>query len=97
LWDSYLPPGDCSSLASADFEIHRLKGILALNDGSFRIIQAVRDVFEIRDAENSRGDMNSADGPDHCKVVLIGCGLGASVTPWQRSLESFLHSDKSRQ
>jgi len=97
LWDSYLPPDGCSSLTSADFEIHRLKGILALNDGSFRIIQAVRDVFEIRDAENSRGDMNSADGPDHCKVVLIGRGLGASVTPWQRSLESFLHSDKNRQ
>jgi len=95
LWDSCLPPSDdCSSPVATDFEIHRLKGILALNDGSFRIIQAVRDVFEIRDVENSRGDMNS-DGPDHCKVVLIGRGLGASGIPWQRSLTSFLQSDKN--
>jgi len=97
LWDSCLPHSDgCSLPAPTDFEIHRLKGILALNDGSFRIIQAVRDVFEIRDVEDSRGDMNS-DGPGHCKVVLIGRGLGASGTPWQQSLTSFLQCDKSQQ
>jgi G3E family GTPase len=69
-----------------DFEIHRLKGILSLNDGSFKIIQAVRDVFEIRDSENR--PLN--DGPDHCKIVLIGRAIGASAVVWEQSLKHFL-------
>ncbi|KUL85377.1 hypothetical protein ZTR_06998 [Talaromyces verruculosus] len=35
----------------SEFEIHRLKGILALTDGTFKIIQAVREMYEIRDSE----------------------------------------------
>ena len=66
------------------FEIHRLKGILVLDDGSTKIIQAVRDVFEIRDAEPAQ------DAKTQCKVVLIGRGLGVDGGPWQRSFEEFL-------
>ncbi|KKA19205.1 CobW domain protein [Rasamsonia emersonii CBS 393.64] len=90
LWENVLPPSPSTGESDdapphpTDFEIHRLKGILALDDGSFKVIQAVREVFEIRDSENRR------DAPDHCKIVLIGRGLGASITPWERSFRSFL-------
>ncbi|RAL17685.1 CobW family GTP-binding protein [Aspergillus homomorphus CBS 101889] len=85
LWDSKLPaivPGGAPS--PKDFEIHRLKGILAIEDGTTRIIQAVRDVFEIRDAEPAE------DSNTQCKIVLIGRGLGADALPWQRNFEDCL-------
>ena len=91
LWDTKFP-APAKSVSSephpVDFEIHRLKGILILNDGSSRIIQAVRDVFEIRDAEPISTEDKSK--PLQCKIVLIGRGLGSSVEPWQESFESCL-------
>ncbi|KAJ9381348.1 hypothetical protein DTO063F5_6270 [Paecilomyces variotii] len=90
LWDNVLPsPGKSTGSAphSNEFEIHRLKGILALDNGSFQIIQAVREVFEIRDADVKK------ETPAQCKIVLIGTGLGTSAEPWQRSFESFLEKD----
>ncbi|KAL1969817.1 hypothetical protein VTN77DRAFT_7326 [Rasamsonia byssochlamydoides] len=94
LWENVLPvaTGECGDTPPhpTDFEIHRLKGILALDDGSFKVIQAVREVFEIRDSENRRRETDSGDAPDHCKIVLIGRGLGASITPWEQSFQSFL-------
>jgi G3E family GTPase len=96
LWENTLPASLADSEATAsphpaDFEIHRLKGILALEDGSFKVIQAVREVFEIRDSENRRQrETDSGDVPDHCKIVLIGRGLGTSIAPWEQSFRSFL-------
>lgn len=90
LWDNVLPSPEQSTGSaphSNDFEIHRLKGILALDNGSFQIIQAVREVFEIRDADVKK------ETPAQCKIVLIGTGLGTSAEPWQRSFESFLEKD----
>ncbi|KAA8650676.1 CobW family GTP-binding protein [Aspergillus tanneri] len=91
LWDFTLPfakpstssPSDFDS--GFDFDIHRLKGILVLNDGSSKIIQAVREVFEIRDAEST-----SSGAGEQCKIVLIGRGLGGDSQHWQRSFESFI-------
>ncbi|PYH36169.1 CobW domain protein [Aspergillus neoniger CBS 115656] len=84
LWDSVMPLADEVS-GPTEFDIHRLKGILVLSDGSTKIIQAVRDVFEIRDSE-------PADGKNQCKIVLIGRGLGGDDggRAWQRSLEEWL-------
>jgi G3E family GTPase len=69
-----------------NFEIHRLKGILVLQDGSCKIIQAVREVFEIRDSEPKTG------GDGDCKLVLIGRGLGQDAQPWRRNFETFLET-----
>ncbi|KAH2966603.1 hypothetical protein KXV49_001390 [Aspergillus fumigatus] len=69
-----------------NFEIHRLKGILALQDGSCKIIQAVREVFEIRDSEPT------TRGGGDCKLVLIGRGLGQDAQPWRRNFEAFLEA-----
>ncbi|KAJ5172751.1 hypothetical protein N7492_005344 [Penicillium capsulatum] len=86
LWEATLPAAAHSSDEPwpMDFEIHRLKGILLHEDGSSRIIQAVRDVFEIRDVENE------SLSTTQCKIVLIGRGLGPSVDPWRESFESFI-------
>ncbi|KAL5003456.1 CobW/HypB/UreG, nucleotide-binding domain-containing protein [Aspergillus recurvatus] len=92
LWDSTLPLPSGSEARNLSFDIHRLKGILALSDGSSRIIQAVREVFEIRDEAASSNSGSAAEGSDRksqCKIVLIGRGLG-DVGPWQRSFEEFL-------
>jgi hypothetical protein len=90
LWESTYPApakSTSSELYPNNFEIHRLKGILILNDGTSRIIQAVRDVFEIRDAEPIERDEERTQ-PLQCKVVLIGRGLGPSADPWRESFES---------
>lgn len=91
LWESVLPTPANSTIESrpTNFEIHRLKGIIYLDDGSSKIIQAVRDVFEIRDSELRQSD---GDEPSdvQCKIVLIGRGLGPSVDPWRESFESFV-------
>ncbi|OJJ01486.1 hypothetical protein ASPVEDRAFT_41070 [Aspergillus versicolor CBS 583.65] len=92
LWDSTLPAAaaiDTSSSSPASFDIHRLKGILALSDGSSKIIQAVREVFEIRDEAPSP----DSERKTQCKLVLIGRGLG-DVTVWQRSFDEFLARDE---
>ncbi|KFZ22872.1 hypothetical protein V502_02665 [Pseudogymnoascus sp. VKM F-4520 (FW-2644)] len=57
LWDSKLPdsstePAPAPSEQSPTFEIYRLKARLPMSDGSVKIVQGVRDVFEIKDALN---------------------------------------------
>lgn len=87
LWDLTLPSVNTQS-QPGDFEIHRLKGIVSLSDDqqSPKIIQAVREVFEIRDTERPP----QSDKPPCCKIVLIGRGLGTDAAPWQQNFEAFL-------
>ncbi|OKL57157.1 hypothetical protein UA08_07448 [Talaromyces atroroseus] len=100
LWKSIIKyPGDGDDAEEAQkhtprFEIHRLKGLLALTDGTFKVIQAVREMYEIRDSENRENkEEDQADAPDHCKIVIIGHDLGKSAESWK---ESFAHSLVSR-
>ncbi|KAF9893781.1 hypothetical protein FE257_009951 [Aspergillus nanangensis] len=87
LWDATLPTAASGTESHpTDFDIHRLKGILVTNDGSNKIIQAVRDVFEIRDAESGPTD----EPKTQCKIVLIGRGLGPDAQAWQQSFEAFV-------
>lgn len=51
------------------YEIYRLKGYIPLTDGSARIVQGVREIFDIIDAESA----NTAC--EEGKIVLIGKGL----------------------
>ncbi|KAL1956122.1 hypothetical protein VTO42DRAFT_7641 [Malbranchea cinnamomea] len=80
LWDHQLPS---SNGLNPDFEIHRLKGIIRLTNSEIKIIQGVREVFEITESERRT---LPADVPAS-KIVLIGRGLGKDSSPWQ---ESFL-------
>lgn len=67
LWENVLP-GD-SRTQRPPFEIHRLKGRLLLDSGEEKIVQGVREVFEISDnAKRETGEDGLAGG----KIVLIG-------------------------
>jgi len=52
LWESSLPGLEFETTDSdtASFEIHRLKARLPLSNGDVKIVQGVREVFEILDA-----------------------------------------------
>lgn len=67
LWENKLPNDTAEH--KMPFEIHRLKGRLVLEDGKTKIIQGVRDMFEIFDSPVT-GDSESATQTG--KIVLIG-------------------------
>ena len=67
LWDNKLP-GDKDSHA-VPFEIHRLKGRIAMPDGRVKVIQGVRELFEIFvPPVNADGEETATSS----KLVLIG-------------------------
>ncbi|TVY48053.1 COBW domain-containing protein [Lachnellula occidentalis] len=73
LWDSKLPaPNNGSEDEDNDnysrLEIHRVKAKLPLSTGDIKIVQGVRDVFEILDARENPSAEPSLTG----KIVLIG-------------------------
>jgi G3E family GTPase len=78
LWDAKLPGQETSNTPTAKserqiFEIYRLKGRVPLSDGEVKIVQGVREVFEITDAREQR--KNAAMGAastDQGKLVFIG-------------------------
>lgn len=64
LWDSELP----GFPSAAPFETHRLKGRLVLKGGAVKMIQGVREIFEILDQERNGEDQVPQEG----KIVVIG-------------------------
>lgn len=71
LWDSKLPNLNLTGNRESENkpEIHRLKARLPLSNGDVKIVQGVRDVFEILDAPNSNDSMHTlSEG----KIVVIG-------------------------
>lgn len=56
--------------ADSGFEIHRLKARLPLTDGTVKIVQGVREIFDILDprVDEEREDSGSEQG----KIVIIG-------------------------
>ncbi|KAI9798789.1 MAG: hypothetical protein M1833_004619 [Piccolia ochrophora] len=93
LWDAILPASASSAVrgnndAVPGFEIHRLKGRVSLRDGSVKLVQGVREVFEIIDtrevAMEPQDDRTDSGG----KIVLVGRGV--QDLPWQNSLDQAL-------
>jgi G3E family GTPase len=83
LWDSALPShGGANSI---DFEIHRTKGRVLLSNGSTKLIQGVREVFELLDERQSSGNVASQHSTSFQhqqsggKLVLIGRGLDENM------------------
>lgn len=64
LWDD-------GTKVKKEYEVHRLKGYIPITDGSARIVQGVREIFDIIDAEAVQ-----TAGQEEGKIVLIGRGLG---------------------
>lgn len=66
LWDHKLPDAENAS----EFEIHRSKGRLVVKNGNVKLLQGVREIFEIMDAPNG-AEITSTEG----KIILIGRGV----------------------
>lgn len=75
LWESVLPASSASKIAK--FEIHRTKGRIMLDDESLKLLQGVREVFELIDEKERVVTQNgdAAAGKLGGKIVLIGRGL----------------------
>lgn len=50
------------------YEVHRTKGLVHLNNGTCKMIQGVREIFEITEAKNDSAEDSSSGS----RVVLIG-------------------------
>ncbi len=74
LWDNELPYD--SDTHDAPFEVHRLKGRLALAGGAEKVIQGVRELFEIFSPPPGGGGGGGGSGEREAsgasKIVLIG-------------------------
>lgn len=81
LWDK-LAPLKGSEKPPNSYEIHRLKARLLFSDGSVKVVQGVRDIFEIVDGVQPEGI------PNNGKMVIIGRGL--STTNFEESCLRFL-------
>ncbi|KAI1386346.1 cobW-domain-containing protein [Hypoxylon trugodes] len=69
LWESEVPGETISETGS--IEIHRLKSRLVFQNGDVKMVQGVREVFEIFDAERTPHN----ETPQTGKIVLIGRGV----------------------
>ena len=92
LWDSKLPSlGESSTTAS--FEIHRTKGRVLLSNGKVKLVQGVREVFDILDDRSSNTGEQDGNLENFGKLVLIGRGLDDEV--FNRDWAKFWQSQKS--
>ncbi|KAL1898730.1 hypothetical protein Cpir12675_001733 [Ceratocystis pirilliformis] len=71
LWEQKIPGGH----ADPSFEVHRLKGRLVLENREVKLIQGVRETFEIIDTEEVVDNVSTAVG----KLVIIGRSLSREV------------------
>jgi G3E family GTPase len=79
---------DANAIASKSFEIHRTKGRIPLDDGKVKLIQGVREIYEIFDEDKVDASKKSEDQAACGKIVLIGYGL--DERSFQASLDSAL-------
>lgn len=63
LWDNKLP----GSEKEGGFEVHRSKGRIVLQDGTAKMLQGVREVFDLSDPPQT-GETQ----PEQGKIILIG-------------------------
>ena len=73
LWDAHLPGVGPSPTDDQKPEIYRLKAKLLFSNGDVKIVQGVREIFDILDApKTDQGDNNIATTTIKGKIVLIG-------------------------
>ena len=86
LWDSKLPGLE----EDGGWEIHRSKGRVRLAGGEVKMLQGVREIFELIDGVNANGDEGESEELGS-RIVFIGRNLGGE-TPgaFQRSLDAAL-------
>ncbi|KAI1818028.1 cobW-domain-containing protein [Poronia punctata] len=72
LWENIVPN---ASGEQTQTEIHRLKARLSFEDGTVKMVQGVREIFEIIDGEPSKSTSGADVPPSGGKIVLIGKGI----------------------
>jgi len=85
LWENQIPAGKDDvggTNTSRQVEVHRTKGRLVFDDGQVKMVQGVREIFDIIDS-------NEANEGLSCKIVLIGRHLENGMV--ERSLLSALN------
>lgn len=70
MWDNRLP----AASTSANWDIHRSKGRLVFKNGTVKMLQGVRELFDLTDAPNEE-NTEALEG----KIILIGRQLDAGV------------------
>ena len=68
MWDNKLP----GASSPGNWDIHRSKGRFVFKDGAVKMLQGVRELFELTDAPNPE-ESQSLEG----KIILIGRQLDA--------------------
>ncbi|KAK3719303.1 hypothetical protein LTR37_004522 [Vermiconidia calcicola] len=86
LWESELPREELPST----WEIHRTKGRLGLSNGMLKMLQGVREIFEMIDAVDACSQ--SPEGGAAGKIVFIGKNIGTErvTAAFQQSLDACL-------
>ncbi|KAK3074236.1 hypothetical protein LTR53_003459 [Teratosphaeriaceae sp. CCFEE 6253] len=82
LWSSELPGSD----TVADWDIHRVKGRLPMKNGGSKMLQGVREIFELVDGDATQ------QAAEEGKIVIIGRNIGSpdTLAAFQRSLDAAL-------
>jgi hypothetical protein len=72
LWDLKIPKTNPNSACDTPrtFEVHRLKARLPVDDGTVKIVQGVREIFEIIDAPQVTKVRNASC--ERGKLVFVG-------------------------
>ena len=80
---------ELSSLSDS-FSIHRVKGRLILDSGDVKMVQGVREVFELTDMDRSQAEntAKTSDVPEPVQGKLVLIGRNISGLPWEESLHS---------
>ena len=87
LWDSKLPGQESVS----GWEIYRSKGRVRLQGGHVKMLQGVREIFELIDGADADGEVDEGE-EQGSRIVFIGRNLGGeSPAAFQRSLDAALH------
>lgn len=93
LWESKLPGVDQGGVGSSGWEIHRTKGRVRLKGGEVKMLQGVREIFELIDGVDAAGgEEGEAEGREKgSRIVFIGRNLGGETSAaFQRSLNDAL-------
>ncbi len=62
-------------------EVHRMKGILPLTDGSVKILQGVREIFDMIDSSQPVSSASGLTESGGGKIIMIGRRLDSISTP----------------
>lgn len=87
LWENKLPGFE----SVGGWEIHRSKGRVRLAGGEVKMLQGVREIFELIDGVDAAGDGEQGGEEKGSRIVFIGRNLGGETSgAFQRSLDAAL-------